>query len=169
MLSLAVSVALCIGAAGAIEDPCAQAGPASLWRAVQAQYSTYRLNSLSDLSEHERKLYESENAGSCPGVAKADFFGDKVTSYALILRSGKEAIVITARHAARGWQLVEVDRIPDGSVSAVFAEPKGTFEDVATGERRSSKHAVVHVVKYESSSIVYILEDSAFHPVFLKD
>ncbi len=169
MFATTLLLPLLIGLVGANSDSRVKAAPALLWKTVQAGYPAFRLSSITDLSDDERRLFDSEGTGSCPGLARGRFFGGPEDSFVLLLRARKEAVVIVARPENRHWRLFELQRIPDGFVSAVFAEPPGEFQDAGTGKRYSSRTPAVHVVKYESTSVIFIWKDSRFQPVFLKD
>lgn len=154
--------------------PCESAVPSAVVRKLKEAYPASRIVTLSALILPHRKLYKQEVTGGCPGVASADFFGEGHSSYAVVLkavRSGAAVyrLVVVRRDAARRWTVQQLEEIKNDSAPAVFAEPPGTYESISDDKVLTSTRPVIHLVGYESWSIIFGWTERGFEKVWTSD
>jgi len=72
-----------VAAAQSPNDACDL--PKDLQSVVEGKYPGTKIVTLSDLNEDYKQFFQKDHAGSCPGLAKVDFYGDGKPTFALAM------------------------------------------------------------------------------------
>jgi hypothetical protein len=155
-LLAAVLVSLSVPAAAAepASGPCALS--AGLREAVQQRFGAARVFQASDLFDDERKLFNAEHPGACPGLVQGQFFGAKerpATAILLVDVQPKGNLrLVVARPALKTWTFHEVDELEKGS-TPVVSRTRGQAKDI------------VVLTGYESWQRTFVWNGRAFEKV----
>ena len=159
-------------------DPCETILPQSLKSLLTTTYPEYRvvtLSMLEGLHQSDYLKHNKNNKNGCPGVTKVRFFDKLKVDYAIAITKGPKPNVLTNVLLAKkgmdtAWDLTTLEADVNGT-PAVMTLPSNKYTgDVEEGVRTlDSKHEVIFVVYYESSSLVYALTERGIEHVWLSD
>jgi len=159
-----------ISVAAPPDDRCAI--PLGLREEISKKYPGTSLVSLNDLSEYDRKLFQKDHGTRCPGMVKADFYGDGKPTWALVLISGigskSKAELVVAHQVDKDWQTRSLDSA-DASVPVVWTEGPGKYRDVHGEKTIRATHPVVVFVGYGGWAIVYAWTGKGIDKVWIAD
>src|ERR1700687_5171464 len=113
-------------------DRCAL--PSGLSDAIVKKHPGTRVVSLADLDDYDRKLFQKDHGGRCPGLVKVDFYGDGKPTWALVLVGGgkpsqRKAELVVARQTGQGWDIRSLDTA-DGT-PVVWRQGPGKYEGMS--------------------------------------
>lgn len=147
--------------------------PMALQRQIVAVYPKGELVSMSDLNADDRGFFQKDHGDACPGLVKADFYGDGRPTLALVLimKGGakNKAKLVLAREVGGRWVTTVVDTADAMRVPVVWSQPPGQYRDVyGKREIRATKPVIVFSA-YESWSILYAWAGTRFTKIWLRD
>jgi hypothetical protein len=146
--------------------------PPGLREEISKKYPGSSLVSMSDLSEYDTKLFQKDHGTRCPGMVKADFYGDGKPTWALVLLSGigskSKAELVVAHQVAKDWETRSLDSA-GASVPVVWTEGPGKYRDVYGEKTIRAIHPVVVFVGYEGWAIVYSWTGKGIDKVWIAD
>lgn len=152
------------------DDRCAF--PPGLHDEISKKYPGTSLVNLRDLSDYDRKLFQKDHASRCPGMVKADFYGDGKPTWALVLISGigskSKAELVVAHQLDKEWETRLLDSAPE-SVPVVWSEGPGKYNDVYGEKTIRATHPVFIFVGYGGWAIVYAWTGRAIDKVWIED
>jgi hypothetical protein len=155
--------------AQASPDPCA--APPDLMQAVNAEYARGKLVTLADLSESDKKDFQTEAKRKCPGLAALDFYGDGKPTYAveLVWRQEKYPTtkVVIAHKVEDKWN-IRLLGTAQGLAVVTAAEP-GSYESVYKDKKIVAPHPTLMFRDFGSFLIVYAWVDGRIDKVWLQD
>lgn len=145
--------------------------PQSLQAEIATKYPGARVVTQSDLIEGDLKFYRRDHDDACPGLAKADFFGDSKPTLAVVLlpRMKKESQLIIAREVGTEWTIRPMDTGGDPPVPVVWSQPRGEYADIENGKIIRAVHPVFVFCGYESWAIVYAWTGKKIDKVWIMD
>lgn len=118
----------------------------NLKRVVESKYPGTKIVSLSDLSEDHRELFQKEHAESCPGLVKADFYGDGKPTFALALTMKSAAYsktkLVLAHRAGANWEVSTLGKA-DGPIPVVWSEKPGEYKSVYQHKIHATRPVIV--------------------------
>lgn len=131
--------------------------PAGLRDEISKKFPGTNLVTLTDLDEHNRKLFEKDHGPRCPGLVKINFYGDGSPTWALVLISGespkRKAELVVARQTSEGWETRSLETT-DGT-PVVWREGPGKYQGVDGKKTIHSTKPVIVFAGYESWALVY--------------
>ena len=152
-------------------DPCLLA-PA-LRDALQQRFGSTRVLKASDLFEDERKLFQADHPGACPGIASGKFFGakERAATALLLLDVGSKRNVhlLVARPAMSSWTFFDLEEMDQGSTLVLWKDGPGHYEGPRDGPRIRATNDVISLVAYEATHRVYVWTGAKFEVVWLSD
>jgi hypothetical protein len=159
-----------VAAAGSPNDVCGL--PKDLQHEVASKYPGRTIVSLSDLSEDDKKLFEKDHGGNCPGLVKVDFYGDGKPTLALALTTksvakGKTELVV-AHQIGADWKTITLETT-DGRVPVVWSEKPGEYKDVYGEKKIRATRPVIVFCGYESWAILYAWTNNRVAKIWLSD
>lgn len=80
---------------GSPNDACGL--PADLHREIASRYPGRTVVDLSDLGDDDKGFFQEGHGDSCPGLVKADFYGDGKLTFALVLTTQSSSLRSTER------------------------------------------------------------------------
>jgi hypothetical protein len=147
----------CAQALSAAPPPDRCEYPSGLRDVISQKYPGTHLVRLEDLGDYDRKLYQKDHGTRCPGLVRANFYGDGKPTWALVLISGEglkqKAELIVAHQAALGWETRSLE-ITDGA-PVVWREGPGKYEGMNREEPIRAKYPVIVFWGYGSWAVVY--------------
>jgi len=160
--------------AGAAETSAGCRLPDDLQREVAAKYPSAKLIELSDLEEDDKKFFQSDHDGNCPGMVKVDFYGDGKPTLALVLipTNGikKPTRLVVAHHDGERWLISALDTGgPTPIAPVVWAQPPGEYRDVYGNKTIRATKPVIVFCKYESWAILYAWTGTHVSKIWLMD
>lgn len=152
------------------KNPCAL--PTGLPEEIAKKYQGARVITISDLSEYERKLYLKDHGRRCPGLAKVDFYGEGIPTWALILikteagKSKTELLVVQKKES--GWKIDSL-LSADSSRPVVWREGPGKYEEIYGQKEIVAPHPIIIWCDYGSSAIAFAWINNKVEKVWLSD
>jgi hypothetical protein len=147
--------------------------PEDLQREIAVRYSGAKLVRLSDLSDDDRGFFQKDHGDSCPGLVKADFYGDGKPTLALVLiaKSGaKEKAKLVLAHDVGGrWETRIADTTDGAPVPVVWSQPPGEYRDVYGKKEIRATRPVIVLAGYESWAILYAWTGNKVTKIWLRD
>jgi hypothetical protein len=172
LTSVAMFCFLTIGPRGFAAQPkdgCSY--PSSLQEEITKKFPETKLLRLTDLSAHDRNLFQNEHGNRCPGFVKLDFYGDGTPTFALVLISmetpKKMAELIVAKQIAGAWDIHLLEKTDGAPV--VWSQGPGTYTDVYGQKTIHSANQVIVFCGYESWAILYAWTGRTVDKVWLSD
>ena len=145
--------------------------PASLHDEISRKFPGANVVSLTDLDEHNKKLFQKDHGARCPGLVKVNFYGDGRPTWALVLISGenpkRKAELIVARQSKQGWDTRSLETT-DGT-PVVWREGPGDYEGVDGKKSIHSTNPVVVFAGYDSWAVVYAWDGKDVEKVQISD
>jgi hypothetical protein len=155
-----------------IASPDARALPAGLSEEIAKKYPGTAPVRLSDLNQYDLKLFQKDHGTRCPGMVKADFYGDGKPTWALVVLSGigpkEKAELLVAHQGAMGWEIRSLDSA-NASVPVVWTEGPGKYNDVHGEKTIRALHPVIVFAGYSSWAIIYAWTGNAIYKVWIAD
>src|SRR5882762_267992 len=147
--------------------------PEGLQRENAVRYAGAKLVRLSDLSDDDRGFFQKDHGDSCPGLVKADFYGDGKPTLALVLiaKSGakEKAKLVLAHDVAGRWETRIVDTTDGAPVPVVWSQPAGEYRDVYGKKEIRATRPVIVLAGYESWAILYAWTGNKVNKIWLRD
>jgi len=149
--------------------------PRGLPRGLSGQLSKQRPDArvvtLEDLSKRHRYLFRKDHGGGCPGLVRANFYGNGKPTWALSLIEGEnrnqKAELVVARQTGQSWEILSLEKA-DGT-PVVWREGPGKYVDVCGAKTIRAMNPVNVFVGYESWGIVYAWTGKAVEKVQISD
>jgi hypothetical protein len=146
--------------------------PPGLREEISKKYPSASLVRLGDLSEYDRKLFQTSHGTRCPGLIRVDFYGDGKPTWALVLVSGigskSKAELVVARQLGKDWETSLLDSA-DASEPVVWTQGPGQYRDVYGEKTIRAVHPVVVFVGYGGWAIVYAWTGKGVEKVWIGD
>jgi hypothetical protein len=147
--------------------------PQSLRHEIADRYRGRKLVGLSDLNGDDRTFFEKDHGNACPGLVKADFYGDGKPTFALVLIAGSDgemkAELIVAHMVPGSWQTRVLDTADDALVPVVWSQPPGVYRDVYGKKEIRARRPVIVFTRYESWSILYAWTGENVSKIWIAD
>jgi hypothetical protein len=147
--------------------------PQDLQRDIATKYPGEKLVSLSDLDEDDRGFFQKDHSDACPGLVKADFYGDGKPTLALVLitKSGakKKAELVVAHQVGGHWQTTVLDTADGAPVPVVWSQPPGEYRDIYGKKEIRATRPVIVFAGYESWAILYAWTGKHVSKVWIAD
>jgi len=148
--------------------------PRGLQREILSRFPGMRIVSSADLASDDKRFFEADHNGECPGLAKVDFYGDGKPTMALVLTSAKrtagQSQLIVAHLSENKWELACLDTGGSGSTTpVVWSQPAGTYEDVYGNKTIRATHPVIVFCGYESWTILYAWTGNRVSKIWIAD
>jgi len=157
------------GFAAQSKDDCSF--PSSLQQEITKRFPETKQLRLTDLSAHDRNLFQKDHGNRCPGFVKVDFYGDGKPTFALVLISMKTpkkmAELIVAKQNAGGWDIHSLEKTDGAPV--VWSQGPGTYTDIYGQKTIHSANCVIVFCGYESWAILYAWTGKTVDKVWLSD
>jgi len=145
--------------------------PKDLQSVVEGKYPGTKIVTLSDLNEDYKQFFQKDHAGSCPGLAKVDFYGDDKPTFALALTTKSQAYpttkLILAHQLGANWNVTILGKA-DGPVPVVWSDKPGEYKGVYRHRIRAAKPVIVFT-DYSSWSVVYAWTNNRIAKLWLRD
>jgi hypothetical protein len=173
-LVLCAAIFTCLFASEAVaneqtRDSCAL--PPELGEKISRDYANTKLVSLTDLDEHDRKLFQKEHGKRCPGLVRLDFYGDGKPTWALALIAGenpqRRAQLVVAHQTDSGWETLALETT-DGT-PVIWRVNPGKYTDVYGKNTVVAIHPAIVFCGYESWAILYAWTGKNAEKVWLSD
>jgi len=137
---------------------------------LEAKLPGWKIVTESDLTEHDRLLWDAKRPHICPGVANGDYFGDRHSSYAVKLVSQQPTkmlqTLVLLKPNEGSYELIELSKAQESSRAlVVFRLGPATFEDIETGERTKSSSDSIAYEAIEAGMLVYAWHDGKFKEI----
>jgi len=170
-LAFCLSVFIKVTVAAPPGDTCNL--PQDLQREIAAEYPGAKLVTLSNLSADDRRFFQKDHGDACPGLVRADFYGDNKLTVALVLVTkvgAKDKAELVMAHQVGGhWKTRVLDDADGAPVPVVWSQPPGQYRDVyGKTEIRATKPVIVFA-GYESWAIVYAWTGKSVAKVWIAD
>ena len=145
--------------------------PQPLQREIAKKYPGASVVTQDDLTGDDLKFYKHDHGGACPGLARADFFGDGKPTLAVVLftQTKKDSQLIIAREVGTEWSIRPMDTSGGMPVPVVWSEPPGKYTDIENGKIIRAVHPVFVFCGYESWAIVYAWTGKKVDKVWISD
>ncbi|HXJ11387.1 MAG TPA: hypothetical protein VNH19_03875 [Candidatus Limnocylindrales bacterium] len=157
------------GFAAQSKDDCSF--PSGLQEEITKRFPETKLLRLTDLSAHDRNLFQRDHGNRCPGFAEVDFYGDTKPTFALVLISGetpkKTAELIIANQSAGVWTFRSLEKT-DGT-PVIWSQGPGNYADIYGRKTIRSANPVIVFCGYESWAILYAWTGETVDKVWLSD
>lgn len=145
--------------------------PKGLQSIVEGKYPGTRIVTLSDLNEDYKQLFQKDHAGSCPGLAKVDFYGDGKLTFALALTTNGKTYpttkLVLARLVGSDWKISTLDKA-DGPVPVIWSDKSGEYKGVYQDKIRATRPVIVFC-GYSSWAVLYAWTDNRIAKLQLRD
>jgi len=137
---------------------------------LEAKLPGWKIVSASDLTEHDRALWNAKHSHVCPGVADGDYFGDRHVSYAVTLVNRQPTnmlqTLVVLRPQNGSYELIELSKAQEASrVLVVFRLRPATFEDIETGERTRTASDSIAYEDIAAGMLVYASQKGKFKEI----
>lgn len=163
---LGPGIATCTATEG---DDCAR----NAWPLAQRHYPGFSLLKVDDLEEDLQMFWAERYQNVSPGCVDADFNGDGLSDFALLLKGEKDGLPFldlvvllqTNRDEYRAVRLDTLkDRLKSYSVRSVQPRALVSWEDrmLPTAKRATMEHVGFELQLFEAASRVYYWKDGAF-------
>jgi len=150
--------------------------PKDVANIINAKYREWKLQTVKDLSDGDRKLWMKYASNSCPGIIKGHFINSKYYDYAVLLvpknrdKKGLKIIVITRNDNNGTYTSLSVldamESYSDGHVLHIMKP--GTYENYE-GKNIEVKMDGIILEKIESGSIMYYWSNNKFNEIITDD
>jgi hypothetical protein len=143
--------------------------PAQAEVALLTKFPDWKIPRLSDLSEHDRKLWSAKRPGLCPGIAKGHYFPSGNPAYAVTLyqqnaKTLQTLIVLKPKEAS--YELIELTKPAVSSrIMVVFRLKPATFENIEMGEKTKSAWDAIAYEDIAAGMLVYTWSDGKFKEI----
>jgi hypothetical protein len=131
--------------------------PPSLSQEISKKYPDKRIVTLTDLIDYNRKLFQKDHDGQCPGAARVNFYGDGKPTWAIVLIWGenpnRKAELIVAHEVGEVWETRSVETT-DGT-PVVWRQRPGKYEGMAEPKPIRAKSPVIVLCGYGSWAVLY--------------
>jgi hypothetical protein len=112
--------------------------PKTAEAALEGKLPAWKIVGPSDLTEHDRLLWNSKRSHLCPGIASGDYFNDRRSSYAVTLVNQQSTkmlqTLVLLKPNEGSYQLIELSKAQEASRAlVVFRLRPAIFEDIETG------------------------------------
>ena len=158
-----------VAAAQSSSDACDL--PKDLRSVVERKYAGTKVVSLSDLSEEDKQIYQKGHSDSCPGLVKADFYGDGKPTFALALTTKSQTYpttkLVLAHRAESNWEVTSLDKA-DGPIPVVWSEKPGEYKSVYQHKIRATRPVIVFC-GYSSWAVLYAWKNNRIAKLQLQD
>src|SRR6266702_4834612 len=158
-----------VAAAGPSSDACDL--PKDLQSVVEGKYPRTKIVTLSDLNEDYKQFFQKDHAGSCPGLAKVDFYGDGKPTFALAMTTiGKtypRTKLVLAHRAGSDWKVATLEKA-DGPVPVVWSDKPGEYKSVYQHKIRATRPVIVFC-GYSSWAVLYAWTNNRIAKLQLQD
>jgi hypothetical protein len=145
--------------------------PKGLQTVVESKYPGTRIVKLSDLNEYDRQLFQEDHAGSCPGLANVDFYGDGKPTFASALTTKSQATyrtkLVLAHQVGMYWEVSTLDKA-DGPAPVVWGDKPGDYESVYQHKIRATRPVIVFC-GYSSWEVLYAWTGNRTVKIWLRD
>jgi hypothetical protein len=152
-------------------EPCGL--PEALQRQIAIRYPGAKLVKLSDLSDDDRGFFQKDHGGDCPGLVKADFYGDGKPTLALVLiaKSGatEKAKLVLAHDVEGHWEIPIVDTADGAPTPVIWSQPPGKYRGVYGKKEIRATRPVIVFTGYEGWAIVYAWIGKKVTKIWLRD
>jgi hypothetical protein len=159
------------GAAQGADDGCAL--PSGLRTEVAKRYPNERVVRSSDLSDSNKDILKQEPPGSCPGLIKLDFYGDKKPTWAVLLTGlGKKAGTqfIVARETGAAWEIKAIESLgSDSDMPIIWEQDPGEYTDVYGEKTIRAKSAVIVLWVDSSVAMLYAWSGKEVEKIWIRD
>ncbi len=145
--------------------------PKDLQSALANKYSRTKIVRLGDLSSEDKKFFQEDHAGTCPGVVKVDCYGDGKATFALELTTSETyptTKLVLAHKMQSNWHIVTLDKSV-GPIPVVWSEKPGEYKDIYGEKRIVATKPVIVFCGYRSFTIVYAWMNNKIAKVWLRD
>ena len=141
---------------------------------LQAKLPGWKIVSPSDLTEHDRALWNAKHSHVCPGIANGDYFGERHVSYAVTLINRQPTkmlqTLVVLRPRDGSYELIELSKVQEASrVLVVFRQRPATFEDVDAGERAKISSDSIAYEDIAAGMLVYAWQIDKFKEIHVSD
>ena len=158
-----------VAAAQSPNDACDL--PKDLQSVVEGKYPGTKIVALSDLNEDYKQFFQKDHAGSCPGLAKVDFYGDGKPTFALAMTTIGKAYprtkLVLAHRATSNWEVTTLDKA-DGPVPVVWSDKPGEYKSVYQHKIRATRPVIVFCW-YSSWAVLYAWTNNRIAKLQLQD
>ncbi len=145
--------------------------PKDLQSVVEGKYPGTKIVTLSDLNEDYKQFFQKDHAGSCPGLAKVDFYGDGKPTFALAMTTiGKtypRTKLVLAHRAGSDWKVATLEKA-DGPVPVVWSDKPGEYKSVYQHKIRATRPVIVFC-GYSSWAVLYAWTNNRIAKLQLQD
>lgn len=150
--------------------------PTSLAKQLTESFAGYAIVTINALRAGDRDRFRADHHGSCPGLAKLDFYGTGAPTYglALVKRQGNQVllklVVATRAPKAVSWDLRQLDEADNlVAAPAIWAEPPGEYKDVREKKAIKAQHPVLLAAQYEAWAIAFAWNKNEVEKVWITD
>ncbi|MGB6482849.1 MAG: hypothetical protein WBE86_05110 [Candidatus Acidiferrales bacterium] len=148
--------------------------PQSLQHEIAEKYPGASVVGLQDLASDDVKFFRHDHGNACPGLARADFFGNGEPTLAVVLVVKNEeknhTQLIVAHEVATAWHVTLLDTGgPSPYAPVVWSQPPGKYTDVDNGKIIRAVHPVFVFCGYEAFAIVYAWTGKKVDKVWIMD
>jgi hypothetical protein len=154
---------------------CATAIPPALRKELSRQLPAVHPVEEADLHPDLRKWWRANGEYECPGVVVADFNGDGLVDFGLLLADGdghvtKNLLVAALQRPKQKWEIVALASFGEraGNFFIRVAAP-GTYTEWDKSRAIKASSWSLESVLFESSTQVFIWKDGKFVTVNLSD
>jgi hypothetical protein len=106
--------------------------PKDLLQEITTKYPWARIVTFPDLADDDKMLFRKDHGNDCPGLVKADFYGDGKPTLALVLivnAGGKEsAELVVAHEIGQKWATVLLGNA-GSSRPVIWSQSPGEYEE----------------------------------------
>jgi hypothetical protein len=145
--------------------------PKDLQSVVEGKYPGTKIVTLSDLNEDYKQFFQKDHAGSCPGLAKVDFYGDGKPTFALAMTTNGKAYprtkLVLAHRVGSDWKVATLDKA-DGPVPVVWSDKPGEYKSVYQHKIRATRPVIVFC-GYSSWAVLYAWTNNRIAKLQLQD
>jgi hypothetical protein len=149
--------------------------PKDLQSVVEGKYPGTKIVTLSNLNEDYKQLFQKDHAGSCPGLAKVDFYGDGKPTFALALTTKSQANpkanprtkLVLAHQVGANWEVAILDKA-EGPVPVVWSDKPGEYKSVYQYKIRATRPVIVFC-GYSSWAVLYAWTNNKVAKIWLRD
>lgn len=144
--------------------------PQSLQREIARRYPGGHVVSQNDLIGDDLKFYRHDHGDACPGLARADFFGDGKPTLAIVLftEAKKNSQFLIAREVGTEWNVQFIDTADD-SLAVVWSQPPAKYDDIERDKTIHATHPVFVFCGYGGWAIVYAWTGKKIDKVWIMD
>jgi hypothetical protein len=171
MMTLCAVVFVQMAAAAPPKDACAL--PPGLLQEISLKYPRGKVVSLADLTQDDKTFFQKDHGAQCPGLVKADFYGDGKSTFAVVLIEGKPSKqttrLIVAHKLGPDWKLQSLETSDAAPVPVVWSEAPGRYRDVYGERTIRATHSVIVFCGYEGWAILYAWVGSKTEKIWIMD